>query len=276
EGGLTAGAVHETRNSAYGLGLENYTLLLDWNDHGIDPTPNSRVVHGDPRRWFEAAGWRVAGTDDATDFPSLFEAFRTIVGAAEKGGHPGLVFAKNVKGRGYGKHVEGYKSHGAAHKANSKEFWDTKAPFQEKYDVRFEGFGEAKPGSADAFRAQTKANFDLLKDLLRRDEALVDFVAERLAAAADAVPVEHPGLWWDRDADPMSDPRIKDVAKYPASIFAKPGDQQPNRTGLAAWGAHVNAVSREVAGRPLFLVCAADLAESTNIVGFAKGANGQE
>jgi len=36
EGGLTPGASHETRNSAWGLGLSNLVFLLDWNDFGID------------------------------------------------------------------------------------------------------------------------------------------------------------------------------------------------------------------------------------------------
>src|SRR5580698_33071 len=36
EGGLTAGASHETRNAAWGLGLANLVFLVDWNDYGID------------------------------------------------------------------------------------------------------------------------------------------------------------------------------------------------------------------------------------------------
>ncbi len=36
EGGLTPGVVHETMNSAWGLGLDNLYFLVDWNDFGID------------------------------------------------------------------------------------------------------------------------------------------------------------------------------------------------------------------------------------------------
>ena len=36
EGGHTAGAHHEVKNSAWGLGLDNLIYLFDWNDHGID------------------------------------------------------------------------------------------------------------------------------------------------------------------------------------------------------------------------------------------------
>jgi transketolase len=59
EGGLTPGASHETRNSAWGLGLSNLVFLLDWNDFGIDVNAVSSVVHGTPQDWFEPYGWRV-------------------------------------------------------------------------------------------------------------------------------------------------------------------------------------------------------------------------
>jgi transketolase len=41
EGGLTPGASHETKNTAWGLGLSNLVFLVDWNDFGIDPRPTS-------------------------------------------------------------------------------------------------------------------------------------------------------------------------------------------------------------------------------------------
>jgi len=269
EGGLSAGSCHETQNSAYGLGLDNYVVLLDWNDFGIDPNRYSSVVHGHPEQWFGAHGWRVAGTEEGTDFVSLIGAFRTILEDREPGGRPALIYAKNIKGRGYGKEVEGYKSHGAAHKPNSDAFWATKRAFQERYDIRFEGFGEGPP-EGDRFREQTRTNIEQVLEVLRRDEDLVRFVAGRLKTAAGEVPDQPSGFWWNRTVDPARDRRILDVERYPAAMFAKPGEKRPNRTGLAAWGAYVNGIAHEVAGRPLFLVCAADLAESTNIAGFAK------
>ena len=36
EGGHTAGAHHETKNSSWGLGLSNLVYVFDWNDWGID------------------------------------------------------------------------------------------------------------------------------------------------------------------------------------------------------------------------------------------------
>jgi len=52
EGGHTTGATHESKNSAWGLGLDNLVYILDWNDFGIDPNPCSSVVHGTPQTWF--------------------------------------------------------------------------------------------------------------------------------------------------------------------------------------------------------------------------------
>ena len=55
EGGLTPGARHETRNTAWGLGLDNLVFLVDWNDFGIDDPPISSVVHGTPAVLVRAA-----------------------------------------------------------------------------------------------------------------------------------------------------------------------------------------------------------------------------
>ena len=62
EGGLTPGASHETKNTAWGLGLSNLVFLVDWNDFGIDINPCSSVVHGTPPEWFQSYGWRILGT----------------------------------------------------------------------------------------------------------------------------------------------------------------------------------------------------------------------
>ncbi len=270
EGGLSAGGVHEMKNASWGLGLENFVVVLDWNNHGIDHPSHSALVHGDPKSWFEPYGWRVAGAEQGEDFTQVIAAYRTILNDANKNGRPGMVWAKNTKGRGYGKEVEGYKSHGTAHKPNSDVFWRTKAPFQDKYGVKFVGFGEAAPKDAKEFRAQTKANIEIVLDVLSRDKDLVKFIAGQLVKTAEAVPTQDSTIRFSRAKDPAKDPRITDITKYPKDLFLAPGTQAPNRQGFGNWGAYVNAIAADVAGRPLFLVCAADLAESTNIAGFAK------
>src|SRR5262249_39171958 len=158
--GLTTGATHETKNTAWGLGLGNLVYLVDWNDFGIDDPPNSSVVAGDPESWFRPFGWRAAGATDGESFEQLIAALHAIV-SVDDADPPGVVWFKTRKGRGYGKYDN--HSHGSPHKSNSKEFWATRAPFQEKYGVKFEAFGEAAPADAAALRAQTESHFDLLR-----------------------------------------------------------------------------------------------------------------
>ena len=74
EGGLTPGAAHETKNSAWGLGLSNLVFLVDWNDFGIDERPASSVVHGTPVDWFAPYGWRVTGTEDGMEWGPVTRA----------------------------------------------------------------------------------------------------------------------------------------------------------------------------------------------------------
>src|SRR4030095_4952821 len=118
EGGHTAGAHHEVKNSAWGLGLANLVYLFDWNDHAIDHRACSEVVHGSPKEWFESYGWRVAGTEKGEDFAAITRCLLQIVHAESTGGRPGCVWIKTRKGRGY--HKFDYHSHGKAHARNSE------------------------------------------------------------------------------------------------------------------------------------------------------------
>jgi transketolase len=74
EGGLTTGASHETRNTAWGLGLDNLVYVVDWNDEGIDPRRCSSVVYGGPSDWFGAAGWKVVGAENGSDWEPVAQA----------------------------------------------------------------------------------------------------------------------------------------------------------------------------------------------------------
>ena len=53
-------------------------------------------------------------------------------------------------------------------------------------------------------------------------------------------------------------------------MYVAPGTSIANRAALAKWGAWVNAFGAREYGRPLVIAASADLAESTNIVGFAQ------
>jgi transketolase len=269
EGGMTAGAIHETKNSAYGLGLGNLFYVVDWNDHGIDPHAISSVVHGTPRDWFESYGFRVEGTLHGHDHRSIGHAWSRLLAGVRRT-TPNMLWVKTRKGRGYG--VMDHKSHGVPHKKNDPLFWETKKAFGARHGVELDGVDQPAPEDAAAFREQTRVNLGRAMDVLsvKRPEVL-EFLAERLVAIGGSVPQELASCKVRADVDPARDPRILEVAKLPEDLFAKPGTKAPNRAGFSKYGGYVNAIAQEVAGRPLVIACSADLAESTNIAGFALG-----
>ncbi|NLE76291.1 MAG: transketolase, partial [Chloroflexi bacterium] len=269
ETGLTAGASHETKNSAWGLGLDNLYYVVDWNDFGIDDQRVSRVVHGTPQDWFAPYGWRVFAAEQGDDWRMVTRALVTMVEGPNPEQAPSMAYLRTRKGRGYLKYDN--KSHGAPHAMNSDLFWETKRPFAEKYGVAFAGMGERAPKDAQALQEQFRANLQAVMEVLHRDQALVDYLAERLVQLGDSVPTHLPSLKIDATNNPLSDERLYDFRAYPAEMYQKPGAKVANRVALRTFGAWVNAFGAEHYGRPIFLACSADLADSTNIAGFGQG-----
>jgi len=266
EGGFTAGASHEVRNSAWGLGLDNLFYVLDWNDFGIDDYRISSVVHGTPTDWFASYGWRVLGSEQGSEWGPVTRLLLELVEGPNPDHVPSAGWIKTRKGRGYG--VFDNKAHGVPLPMNSPAFWETKRPFAEKYGVQFDGFGQAAPATADEQRAQTWANIQQVVRVLRDDQALVDYLADTLVALGDSVPADIPTF--NLRPTPIHDERLYDFEHYPAEMYVAPGTKIANRAALAKWGAWVNAFCAKEYGRPLFLAASADLAESTNLAGFAR------
>ena len=275
EGGLTPGAAHETKNTAWGLGLGNLVFLVDWNDFGIDARPASSVVPGTPADWFEPYGWRVVGTDDGMSWGPVV---KTVLDAARGDNQPdvpSIAWFRTRKGRGYGKHDAA--SHGAAWPRNAPEFWAVRRSFMERYGVIYEGVDEPAPADLVEVASQGEANLRVAVSVLRRDPELVRWLSDRLLAVADAVPEEIPGYrLGTRSRAVFEDRRLFDPTQYPAAMWRRPGDRVPNRAALAAWGGWVNGIAVRDHGRPLFVAASADLAESTNLAGFAQGFDGLE
>ena len=273
EGGHTAGAHHETKNSAYGLGLDNLIYLFDWNDHGIDSFANSTVVFGEPKIWFESHGWRVAGAQDGHDYAQITRALLDVVWAEDTGGRPGCAWFKTRKGRGY--HKFDAASHGAAHKRNSDLFWQCRSDFAGKYGVEFAGQGDTNDPGEDAGRELTRGWFDTVFSVLREDDGLCEYLANTLVELGDSLPDAPAGFHLDAARNMHEDRSWLDLDQLPAGLFFAPGDKKANRHGLASFGAWVNALANEKMGRPLVLACSADLADSTAISGFAKDFEGK-
>jgi len=275
EGGLTPGASHETRNSAWGLGLSNLVFLLDWNDFGIDENAVSSVVPGGPNEWFSAYEWRIVGTERVSEWD---EVTRVVLDAA-RGDNPKRVptvgWFKTRKGRGYLKYD--FASHGNAHLMNSEPYWQLRKDFMAKYGVEYEGVDTAAPKDAAAIGAQARRNLSVAASVLRKRTDVVDYLTERLTEIAASVPDSIPTFrLGGKGTGLFSDERITDFEHYPAAMWAKPGEKKPNRAALAQWGSWANSFARKEYGRALFIAMSADLAESTNIAGFMKGFEGVE
>ena len=269
EGGLTPGASHETRNTAWGLGLNNLVFLLDWNDYGIDDPAVSSVVPGTPESWFKAYSWRVTGTMEGSEWGPVTRAVLEAARGENPDRVPSVAWFKTRKGRGYGKYDN--KSHGTPHPMNSPEFWTVRKGFMERHGVQYLGVDEPAPTDAAEREAQARHNFEVAMGVLRSRTDVVDAISDRLVEVAALVPDKVEGFnLGGRGAEIFNDPRITDVRSYPAAMWKAPGEKAPNRAALAAWGSWVNAFARAEYGRPLFIVCSADLADSTNISGFAK------
>jgi transketolase len=268
EGGLTPGGAHEAKHTAWGLGLSNLVFLLDWNDFGIDPRPASTVIHGGPTDWFGPYGWRVLGTEHGSQWGPVTRTMLEGICGDNPDQTPTVAWFKTVKGRGYGK-VDA-ASHGTPWPMNAPQFWAVRKVFMEKYGVAYAGVDEPAPGDAAAIHEQAENNLRTAIEVLRRDEGLVEWLSDRLTAVADSVPDQLDGFrLGGRGAQVFSDSKLFDYRNYPDQMWKKPGEKAPNRAGLATWAAYANTLAKRDYGRPLFIACSADLAQSTNIAGFA-------
>lgn len=273
EGGLTTGISHETKNSAYGLGLGNLIYVVDWNDYGIDNRPFSEIMAGTPVEWFEPYGWRVAGTKNGTDWESIIQAYEELLIEHIDPNQPKMLWVKTRKGRGYGKYDNA--SHGSPHKRNSLEFWNTKREFVEKYGVQFEYMD--KPGFDDyeSNKKQMADTFETVFSLFDKIPGLTEYLSKRLIELGESIP-EHKKISGKFRENPLNDPVIYSYRDYPEELYKPPGTKAPNRAGFGNFGSWLNTYCKEKYGRPLVFVSSADLADSTNISGFAKGWNGSE
>ena len=273
EGGFTSGASHETINSAWGLGLGNLVYFMDWNDFGIDARPFSSIVYGTPVEWFGSHGWHVEGTMNGESWSELTEAYYRLLIEKSDPNTPKVIYAKTTKGRGY--HKIDYASHGAAHKRNSELFWRTKQDFSEKYNVDFYKFGEQEAKSKDGQIEQAISYFNSVFSVMNSNQGLIDYLADTLLSLGDSVPTKIETCKITVK-NPSKDKKIFDVNSLPDDLFVPPGEKAPNRVGFSKYASYINTVSIKEYGRPLVIAMSADLADSTNISGFAKRYDGKE
>ena len=273
EGGLTAGASHETMNSAWGLGLGNLIYFLDWNDFGIDPRPFSSIVYGTPEDWFGSHGWHVEGTMDGENWGELTKSYYKLLIENADPKIPKVIYGRTTKGRGY--HKIDYASHGAAHKRNSELFWKTKQDFADKYDVDFLNFGSEEANTKEGQEDQARSYFESIFSVLKSNQSLVEYLSDTLVSTGDSVPEQIPNCKITIN-NPTKDKNLFNIKSLPKDLFVKPGEKAPNRVGFSKYASYINTYSIKKYGRPLVIAMSADLADSTNVSGFAKGYSGAD
>jgi len=267
EGGLTTGVTHESKNSAFGLGVGNLVWIVDWNNFGIDNRPFSDTMNGTPDDWFKPYGWNVENAEDGENFEQISDAYARLLSDKNDKNIPKLLWVKTRKGRGYYKYDNA--SHGAAHKRNSEDFWHTKKDFAKKYGVEFEHMDKGDDGY-DKAKRQMADSLETVMSLFEKEEGLLDYLAETLINLGESVPEEKEGLT-PFDKNPLDDEKLFDYENYPEGLFRQAGEKVPNSQGLYDFGSYINTYCQEKYGRPLVLACSADLAGSTKIAGFMKG-----
>ncbi len=268
EGGLTPGVTHETMNSAWGLGLDNLYYVVDWNDFGIDEHTVSSAVYGTPRDWFGSHGWRVFGTEQGSEWGPVTRTMLAMALEDNALGAPSVAWVKTRKGRGYLTYDNA--SHGVPHKINDQKYWQLRKEFAQEYGAAFVNVDGPAPKDEAALRAECEANLKAVIDVLHKDQELIDYLADRLVQLGESVPSEISGYRLGRKGSPFKDRRLFDYRSYPADLYLAPGASAANRNALARWGAWINSFGAREYGRPIFVASSADLAESTNISGFAK------
>ena len=273
EGGLTTGASHETMNSAWGLGLGNLIYFLDWNDFGIDPRPFSSIVYGTPEDWFGSHGWHVEGTMDGENWGELTKSYYKLLIENADPKIPKVIYGRTTKGRGY--HKIDYASHGAAHKRNSELFWKTKQDFADKYDVDFLNFGSEEANTKEGQEDQARSYFESIFSVLKSNQSLVEYLSDTLVSTGDSVPEQIPNCKITIN-NPTKDKNLFNIKSLPKDLFVKPGEKAPNRVGFSKYASYINTYSIKKYGRPLVIAMSADLADSTNVSGFAKGYSGAD
>ena len=125
-------------------------------------------------------------------------------------------------------------------------------------------------GGCGELKKEFKKNLQVVIDVLKNDQELIDFLTSRLVEIGDSVPDEISGFRLNKKGNPYKDERIYDFKHYPADLYAKPGDLLANRAALGKWGAWINAFGAKEYDQPLFIACSADLCDSTNLAGFGK------
>ncbi|MEZ4655126.1 MAG: hypothetical protein R3E12_16410 [Candidatus Eisenbacteria bacterium] len=241
EGGLTTGATHETRNSAWGLGRRQpWSTSSTGTTSGSMSTRHPRSSRARRGDWFEPYGWHVTdGRRHGVERGPPHALSECIYADAKN--LPRMCWVKTRKGRDYLKYD--YASHGAPHKSNSEIYWETKRAFAEKYGVDFAGFGQPSP-RIPMNGAAVRTNFRKVVQVMHDDQALVDYLADTLVRIGDSVPQDHQ-CRLDLRTQSLEGSRLLMSRPIRRRCGRLRGESAPNRAALADLGRVVQQLGTE-------------------------------
>ena len=244
EGGLTPARAHETKNTAWGLGLSNLVFLIDWNDFGIDPRPASSVVAGTPVDWFAPYGWRVTGTEHGMEWGPVTRAVLEAACGANPGGVPSMAWFKTRRAAATARSTRpvtarrGRSTPSSSGRCASSSWtgtgWSTRAWTPPPRLARRRCRRRRKPTCRWSWRCCAVTT------------TWSSWLSDRLVAIADTVPRGHRrgsgSAARPRASSPTSGSSISSIT--PSRCGSSPGEKAPNRAALGAWGAYVELARR--------------------------------
>ncbi len=267
EGGMTPGRVSEALATAATAQLWNTKLHIDWNQASIDSNRVCRdgeqpgeYVQWDPAEFCYLHDWNVIFVEDGKDFRQVLAAQEV---AKEKiNDQPTAVVYRTIKGWLYG--IEGKDSHGAGHGYCAEEYYETLAPFQERFSVEF-----PKPSGDTSPSGVEKDFFDTLmviRNVLEDNREISEFFGKCLSDAEDRLTkLDRKKRENVPDLDPIYTDAVKED-EIPEECTYEPGSSQTLRAALGEAFNYLNNITNGA-----FIGAAADLLDSTSISKLAKG-----
>ena len=275
EGGLTPGASHETRNTAWGLGLVQPRVpdRLERLRHRRAPAVGRRLRHAG--RLVRAL--RLARHRHRARARSGAPVTRAVLegrAAPTPASVPSMAWFRTRKGRGYGKY-DAHQPRHAAPDERARVLDRAQGVHGPKYGIKYAGrrragAGRCRPARCPGDARTSRPRFGVLRERRRR---CVDWL---IGPTASRLP---PPCRSRSRASRSPRPRRGSLRRQAAlrlprttrpSCGSSPATSSPTAPRLGNWGAWVNSYAKAEYGRPLFIGASADLAESTNIAGFGK------
>ena len=137
----------------------------------------------------------------------------------------------------------------------------------------FENFGEPEGKSRDDHVRQAVSMFKTVFSVMNNNIDLVNYLSDRLINLGNSVPKQIRECTVSAENESKYQ-KLFNIDHLPDNIFVSPGTKAPNRMGFSKYASYINSVVEQKYGRPLILAMSADLSDSTNISGFAKGYGG--